>query len=62
MNSGFQLRKYLAREVLGKTLRKPPAKERRGPVRDAAYLSVDPDATLHGLRHRGPERSSTHGT
>ena len=39
MKSGFQLRKWLAREVLGKTLRKPPAKERRGPVRDAAYLS-----------------------
>jgi len=38
MLTNFQLRKYLAREVLGKTLRKPPAKERRGPVRDAAYL------------------------
>jgi hypothetical protein len=38
MLNNFQLRKYLAREVLGKTLRKPPAKERRGPVRDAAYL------------------------
>ena len=24
--------------MLGKTLRKPPAKERRGPVRNAAYL------------------------
>ena len=38
MKSGLQLRKWLAREVLGKTLRKPLAKERRGPLRDAAYL------------------------
>ena len=38
MLTNFQLRKWLAREVLGKTLRKPPAKERRGPVRDAGYL------------------------
>ena len=38
MLTNFQLRKYLAREVLGETLRRPPAKERRGTVRDAAYL------------------------
>lgn len=38
MKSGFPLRKWLARELLVKTLRKPPVKERRGPVRDAAYL------------------------
>jgi hypothetical protein len=37
MRSAWQLRRWLAREVLGKTLRKPPAKERRGPVRDPAY-------------------------
>jgi hypothetical protein len=39
MKSGFHLGKYLAREVLGKTLRKPPQRQRRGPERDAAYLA-----------------------
>ena len=38
MNS-LQFGKWLALEVLGKILRKSPAKERRGPVRDAAYLT-----------------------
>jgi hypothetical protein len=37
MLNNLQLRKYLAREVLGKTLRKPPAKERRGPERSEPY-------------------------
>jgi hypothetical protein len=35
-----QLEVYLAREVLGKQLkRKPPQKERKGPARDSAYLA-----------------------
>jgi hypothetical protein len=37
MRFGFELRRFLTREVLGKTLRKPPAKERRGPERSTAY-------------------------
>jgi hypothetical protein len=39
MLTNFQLRQYLAREVLGKTLRKPPQREKRGPERDVAYLA-----------------------
>jgi hypothetical protein len=39
MISSWQLRKWLAREVLGRDIgRKPPARERRGPERNAAYL------------------------
>jgi hypothetical protein len=37
MLTNFQLRKYLAREVLCKTLRKPSEKERRGPERNEPY-------------------------
>lgn len=37
-SNSYELRKYLAREVLSRELpRKPPAKERRGPERDAYY-------------------------
>jgi hypothetical protein len=39
MLTNFQLRKFLAREVLGTTLRKPPQREKRGPERDATYLA-----------------------
>jgi hypothetical protein len=36
----FYLRKWLAREVLGKDIgRKPPQKERKGPARDSDYLA-----------------------
>ena len=40
MKSSWQLRKYFAREVLGKDIgRKPPQREKRGQERNAAYLA-----------------------
>ena len=38
IRSGWQLRRWLAREILDKDIgRKPPQKERRGPARDSRY-------------------------
>src|SRR5258708_448574 len=40
MKNSWQLRKWLAREVLGRDIgRKPPQRERRGPERSASYLA-----------------------
>jgi hypothetical protein len=61
MLTNVQLRKYLAREVLGKTLRRPPAKERRGPVRDEAYLGWIRTLTCVACQREGPSEAAHTG-